>query len=171
MVEREILSTPDADKRWSGQVQPVLNSYLRKVGIVSADVRARWVAHIVAQLQSQIGEIAADDIVEQAVERLRDAIDARLASVANLDPVRDGREIAAILVVLQNEKYADLVNTLFANCDAEAEIAPMVRDQLHRAVADNRPRPIPEQAAINMPIQSIKLRPLNPFHWLFRASR
>jgi hypothetical protein len=169
MAEREVLIPPDADTRWVCEVQPVLDAYLRKVGIVSADVRSRWVARIVQELQAHIGEIAADDIVEQAVERLRDAVDARLAMVANLDPLRDGREIAGMLVVLQDEKYADLVGALFA--DSDGELAPMVREQLRRAVAADRPRPIPADATIEFPTQIIELRSLNPLHWLFRASR
>ncbi|HEY6132197.1 MAG TPA: hypothetical protein VIV27_09265 [Halioglobus sp.] len=169
MAEREKLSTHEADRSWSGQVQAVLDSYLGKIGIVSAEVRSRWAAHIIAQLQLQIGEFAADDIVEQAVERLRAAIDARLATVANLDPLRDGKEIASILVVLQDEKYAELVNSLFENCDADD--APLAQQQLRLAVAANRPYPVPDDAPINMPIQGIQLRPLNPLHWLFREPR
>ncbi len=169
MAEREILSPLDADMSWAAEVRPVLDSYLRKIGIVSADVRSRWVARIVCELQTHIGEIAADDVVEQAVERLRDTIDARLAMAANLDPLRDGREIAGMLVVLQDEKHADLVNALFA--DGDAELAPMVREQLRRAVAADCPRPVPRDALIDFPTQVIQLRSMNPLHWLFRRGR
>ncbi len=154
---------------WIGAVQPVLDTYLRKVGIESAGVRSRWVANIVSELQVRIGEIPVDDIVEQAVERLRDAIDARLSMVANLDPLRDDREIAGILVVLQDEKHVDLVNALFA--DVDGEVAPVVREQLCKAVTADSPRPVPEDALIEFPTQVIQLRSLNPLHWLFRASR
>ena len=169
MAEREVLIPPDADTGWVCEVQPVLDAYLRKVGIVSADVRSRWVTSIVAELQVRIGEIAADDIVEQAVERLRDAVDARLAMAANLDPLRDGREIAGMLVVLQDEKHAELVNALFADCDAE--VAPLVSAQLRRAVAAGCPRPVPRDALIAFPTQLIQLRSMNPLHWLFRRGR
>lgn len=162
------MSSLDADMNWAGEVRPVLDTYLRKVGIESADARSRWVEHIVAGLQVHIGEIAIDDIVEQAVERLRDTIDARLAMIAELDPLRDGREIAGILVVLQDEKYADLVNALFADCTAE--VAPVVREQLRRAVNADRPRPVPGDARIEFPTQLIQLRSMNPLH-LFRGSR
>jgi hypothetical protein len=154
---------------WAARVQPVLDTYLRKVGIESADVRSRWVAHIVSGLEVHIGEIAADDIVELAVERLRDTIDARLAMAAGLDPLRDGREIAGILVVLQDKRRADLVNALFADCDGE--VAPGVREQLRMAVTTERPRPVPEDAPTEFPPQIIQLRSLNPLHWLFRESR
>lgn len=147
----------------------MLDTYLRKVGIVSVDVRSRWVARIVSELQAHSGEIAADDIVEQAVERLRQTIDARLAQVADLDPLRDGREIAGMLVVLQDVKYADLLNALFADC--AAEVAPTVREQLRRAVAAKRPRPVPEDAPTEFPTQVIQLRSLNPLHWVFRRGR
>ena len=159
----------DADMAWAAEVQSVLDTYLRKVGIVSGDVRSRWVASIVARLQVRIEEIAADDIVEQAVERMRDAVDARLALVANLDPLHDDREIAGILVVLQDKKHVDLVSALFA--DSDGEVTPLVREQLRRAVAAERPRPVPKDALIEFPTQVIQLRSLNPLHWLFRASR
>ena len=168
MAEREVLSPLDADMSWTGEVQPVLDTYLRKAGVVSAEVRSRWVARIVSGLQVRIGEIAVDDIVEQAVERLRNALDARLAMIVNLDPIRDGSEIAGILVVLQDEKHAGLVNALFEDCDAE--VAPVVREQLRMAVAADRPRPVPEDARIEFPTQVIQLRSLNPLHWLFRES-
>jgi hypothetical protein len=154
---------------WAAKVQPVLDTYLRKVGIESADARSRWVASIVFELQGHIGEIAADDIVEQAVERLRDNIDARLAMVTGLDPLRDGREIAGILVVLQDKRHADLVNALFADCDGE--VAPVVREQLRTSVAAEHPRPVPEDALTEIPTQLIELRSLNPLRWLFRESR
>ena len=63
MAEREVLSPLDADMSWTGEVQPVLDTYLRKAGVVSAEVRSRWVARIVSGLQVRIGEIAVDDIV------------------------------------------------------------------------------------------------------------
>jgi len=163
------LSHLDVDMSWADDVRPVLDTYLRKIGIVSADVRSRWVADIVCELQAHIGEIPADDIVEQAVERLREAIDARLAQAANLDPLRDRREIAGMLVVLQDEKHADLVNVLFADCDAE--LAPMVSEQLRSAVAAGCPRPVPRDALIDFPTQVIQLRSMNPVHWLFRRGR
>jgi acyl transferase domain-containing protein len=169
MAEREILRPLDEDISWAAEASTVLDTYLRKVGIVSADVRSRWVARIVQELQAHIGEIAADDFVEQAVERLRQTIAARLAKVAGLDPSRDGREIAGMLVVLQDVKYADLVSALFADCDAE--VAPMVREQLRRAVAAERPRPVPKDALTEFPTQVIQLRSLNPLHWLFRRGR
>jgi len=163
------LSPLNADMSWADGVRPVLDTYLRKIGIVSADVRSRWVGCIVCELQSHIGEIPADDIVEQAVERLREAIDVRLAQAANLDPLRDRREIAGMLVVLQDEKHADLVNALFADCDAE--VAPMMSEQLRRAVAAGCPRPVPDDALLDFPTQLIQLRSMNPVHWLFRRWR
>ena len=163
------MSPLNADMSWAAEVRPVLDTYLHKVGIASADVRSRWVARIVCGLQAHIGEIAADDIVEQAVERLRETIVARLARIANLDPLRDRREIAGMLVVLQDEKDTDLVNALFADCDAE--VAPMVSEQLRRAVAAGCPRPVPKDALTDFPTQLIQLRSMNPLHWLLRGRR
>jgi hypothetical protein len=169
MVEGEILSPPDADMNLAGEVYPVLDSYLRKVGIVSAEIRSRWVAHVLSGLQMHIGEFSADDIVEQAVERMRDALDVRLARVANLDPINERREIAGIWVVLLEDRYADLMNALFD--DSDVVVDPQLRDQLRTAIAADRPRPVREDAPLDMPLQTIELRHLNPLRWLFRASR
>lgn len=154
---------------WLGEAQPVLDSYLRKLGITSADVRSRWVAHVLAGQQLHIGEYAAGDIVEQAVESLRDAIDARLARIANLDLMHDGKEIASILVVLQEAQNAALVNTLFQ--DFAVTIDPEVRAQLRAAIASDRPRPVRADAPLSMPVQEIELRPLNPRRWFRRGAR
>jgi hypothetical protein len=169
VAEGEILSSLEADVSWVDDVRPVLDTYLRKVGMVSADLRSRWVARILSGLQAHMGNIAPDDILEQAIERLRESLNAKLALVANLDPLRDGREIAGMLVVLQDEKYADLVNALFGDWDAE--LAPMVRERLRRAVAADCPRPVPSDAPLEFPTQVIQLRTMNPLRWLFRRGR
>jgi len=163
------LSAADRSASWLSEAQPVLDSYLRKMGIVSADLRSRWVAHVLAGLQLHIGEYAADDIVEQAVEGLRDAIDSRLARIANLDLMHDRREIAGILVVLQEERNADLVNFLFQ--DFAVTVDPEARAMLRAAMANDRPRPVRADAPMAMPMQEIALRPLNPLRWLRRGAR
>jgi hypothetical protein len=163
------LSAAERSASWLSEAQPVLDSYLRKMGIVSADLRSRWVAHVLAGLQLHIGEYAADDIVEQAVEGLRDAIDSRLARIANLDLIHDRREIAGILVVLQEERNADLVNSLFQ--DFAVTVDPEARAMLRAAMANDRPRPVRADAPMAMPMQEIALRPLNPLRWLRRGAR
>ena len=168
-MEREVLNASDSSASWLNDAQPVLDTYLRKIGIASADLRSRWVAHVLAGLQLNIGEYAADDFVEQAIEGLRDAIDARLARIANLDIVHDRREIAGILVVLQEEQHAALVNTLFQ--DFGLTVDPEVRAQLRAAIASDRPRPVRTDAPLSMPVQEIQLRPMNPLRWLRRGAR
>ena len=163
------MSAAERSASWLSEAQPVLDSYLRKMGIVSADLRSRWVAHVLARLQLHIGEYAADDIVEQAVEGLRDAIDSRLARIANLDLIHDRREIAGILVVLQEERNADLVNFLFQ--DFAVTVDPEARAMLRAAMANDRPRPVRADAPMAMPMQEIALRPLNPLRWLRRGAR
>ncbi len=163
------MNTPDADLTWQSEAQPVLDSYLRKIGIASAEIRARWVAHVFSGLQLHIQKFAADDIVEQAVERLREAIDTRLARVANLDPLDQPREIAGMLVVLQEEKHTDLMHALFADC--EGPVAPQLREQLRSAVACDLPRPVRGDAPLDMPLQSIELRSINPLRYLPRVWR
>ena len=162
------MSAADSSASWLGEAQPVLDSYLCKLGIASADLRSRWVAHVLAGLQLHIGEYAADDIVEQAVEGMRDAIDTRLARIANLDLMHDRREIAGIIVVLQEEQNAALVNTLFQ--DFAVTVDPEVRAQLRAALARDRPRPVRADAPLNMPLQAIALRPMNPLRWFRRGA-
>jgi hypothetical protein len=169
-VEREILSTPDPEVNWPSGLTDLLDSYLRKVGIVDANVRARWVAQVLSGLTLHIGEFAADDIVELAVERLRDAVYTRLAKVANLNPIREGNEIAAVLVVLQDARYANLIDAVFENCESE-EVPPEVREQLRVAVEAGRPRPVPVDAPLEVPIQRIELPSLSPLRRVFGGPR
>lgn len=164
------MNTLTADLTWQHKAQPVLNSYLRKVGINSPDSRARWVEHVLSGLQDNVEQYAADEIVEQAVERLRIAIDTRLAQLADLDPLQDRRKIAAMLVVLQEEKHNDLMHTLFA--DYDGPINPALRAQLLSAVTADLPQPVREDARVDMPVQTIELRPINPLRrLLLRLSR
>ena len=163
------MNTTAADLTWQSEAQSVLDSYLCKIGIESSEIRSRWVAHVLSALQAQIGKYAADDIVEQAVERLRNAIDARLAKIADLDPVRERREIAGVLVVLQKEKNADLLHTLFADCDGP--IDSQMREQLFSTVIPELPRPVRADARVDMPVQAIELRSINPLRRLVRAFR
>jgi len=169
-VEREILNTSTADLAWQHKAQPVLNGYLRKVGINSPDARARWIAHVLDALQDDVDKHAADEIVELAVERLRTAIDTRLAQLADLDPLHDSRKIAGMLVALQEEKHNDLMHTLFA--DYEGPVDPALREQLLKAVSADLPQPVCADARVHMPEQAIELRPLNPLRrLLLRLSR
>lgn len=158
MGEREILSTPEASLQWQRELKPILNAYLRRVGISSPEVRARWVEHVLAGLQMHLEEFAAADIAEQAVERLRDAIEARLARLTNLDPVRERRAVAGILALLGDKRYSALVNRLFE--DNKTSLDPEVRAQLLDAIARDRPRPLPAPAPLAMPTQEIQLRSL-----------
>ncbi len=164
------MNTLAADLTWQHKAQPVLNSYLRTVGINSPDARARWIAHVLSGLQDDVEKYAADEIVEQAVERLRTAIDTRLAGIAGLDPAHARREIAGMLVVLQEEKHDGLVHTLFA--DYGGPIDPALREQLLSAVTADLPQPVREDARLDMPVQTIELRPINPLRrLLLRLSR
>jgi hypothetical protein len=158
MGEREPLSTPDAGVNWQRMLKPVLNAYLRRIGISSPEIRAGWVEHVLLGMQMRLEEFSADDITEQAVERLRDAIDARVARLTNLDPVHERREIAGVLALLGNKRYADLASSVFE--DYGSAVDPDVREQLHAAIARDRPRPLPAPAPLAMPTQTIQLRSL-----------
>jgi hypothetical protein len=163
------LNTFTADLAWQHNAQPVLDSYLRKVGITSPDSRARWIAHVLAQLHDLVEKYAADELVEQAVERLRTCIDSRLATIADLDPQHDRRKLAGMLVVLQEEKHHDLMHTLFTECDGPVD--PALRAQLYNAVTADLPQPAREDARLEMPIQTIELRSINPLRRLWRLFR
>lgn len=171
MVEAENVNTPvstsDAVMHWQSELQPLLDDYLCKIGMQSSELRARWVAHVLAGLHLNSGEFAADDIVEQAVEKMRDAVDTRLALVGNFDRVHERREIAGALAVLQKDHHTDLVDALFREFN-NTEIAEL-RGRLHDAIRNERPRPVPPDARLAMPTQPIELRVLNPLRRLFGA--
>lgn len=169
MGERKALSKPDAGITWQSELQPLLDTYLCRVGIESPEVRARWVTPVINGLQMHLEEFAPADIAEQAVERLRDAIDARLGRLTNLDPVHERREIAGILALLGEQRYAGLVNSLFE--DYAGAVDPEVRAQLHDAIARDRPRPVPADAPLAMPIQTIELRSISALLRRLRTGR
>jgi len=158
MGEREALSEATTSAGWQRELKPVLNAYLRRVGISSPETRGRWVEYVLGGMQMHLEEFSPDDIKEQAVERLRDAVDARLARLTGLDAVLDRREIAGILALLGDKRYAALANSLFE--DYGAAVDPEVRAQLHDAIARDRPRPVPAPAPLAMPEQVIELRSL-----------
>ncbi|MEZ5571290.1 MAG: hypothetical protein R3E64_04625 [Halioglobus sp.] len=160
------MSAPHTGMHWQRDLQPLLDDYLRKIGLHSTQARMRWVAHVLAGLHLHVGEFAEDDIVEQAVEHLRDAIDARLALLVDLDRVHQRHELAAVLAVLQNEEYADLVNALFQDFENTGD--PHLQKALRSAILADKPQPVPPDAPLSMPTQTIELRSLrHPF----RASR
>lgn len=151
---------------WRGDVTGLLDNYLARMGVVSAAVRSRWGAAVVESLVADQAGIAADDIREEAVERLRDAIRARLATLGNIDPVRERREIARRLLVLQAQRNSELLNAIFA--DTAAIAGGTLAVQLDAALAAAAPCPVPPEAPLAMPVQVIELRPLNPlrfFRW------
>ena len=75
-----------------------------------------------------------------------------------------------MLVVLQEEKHNDLMHTLFA--DYDGPINPALRAQLLSAVTADLPQPVREDARVDMPVQTIELRPINPLRrLLLRLSR
>jgi hypothetical protein len=163
------LNTITADLTWQHEAKPVLESYLRKIGITSPDSRARWIAHVLGGLQDHVEKYAADEIVEQAVERLRTCIDTRLAQIADLDPQHERRKLAGMLVVLQDDKHYDLLHTLFTDFDGPVD--PALRERLRNAVTADLPQPVRADARLDMPIQTIELRPLNPLRRLLGSSR
>lgn len=160
------MSEPDAGSTWQIELRPLLDAYLHRVGIESAEVRARWMAHVFLGLQMHLEEFVEDDYVEQAVERLRQLIDARLARVTNLDPVHQRGEIAGVLALLGMGRYAALVNSLFE--DYAFAIDPAVRAQLLHAIAIDRPQPVPRDAPLAMPTQTVRLRSARSLRRLFR---
>jgi hypothetical protein len=162
-----IVSTPDAVMHWQSELQPLLDDYLRRIGMQSSDLRARWIAHVLAGLHLNSGEFAADDLVEQAVEKMRDAVDTRLALVADFDRVHERREIAGALAVLQKEQHTGLLDSLFREF-TNTELGEL-RGKLRDAIRNERPRPVPSEAPLAMPTQAIELRVLNPLRRLFGA--
>ena len=143
---------------WRSDVEGLLDDYLARMGIVSGADRARWVERVVETLQADAGQISADDIGEEAVERMRDLVRARLAALGDIDPVLGRHEIARRLVVLQEKENAGLMNAIFSNTDAAMDQALLGR--LGAALAAGAPRPAPPEAPLEMPLQVIELRQL-----------
>ena len=160
MAQGGVLNKPDLEPQWEAAVAPLLDSYLCAVGILSGNVRSRWVEYVLQGLRLGIGNIAAHDIPEEAIERLRDALDVRLATIAELDPIRERRQIAAMLVVMQDQKHADLLNNVFEAPDLAT--TPELRERLRVTFAAERPIPLPADAPLDMPVQTIAVRSLNP---------
>jgi hypothetical protein len=158
MGERETLIAPDAGVNWQRRLKPLLNTYLRRLGISSAEIRTGWVEHVLLELQLHQEDISSEDILQLAVEWLRELIDARLARMTNLDPVHERREIAGVLALLGDPRYAGLANSVFE--DYGSDVDPEVRAQLLEAIARDRPRSQPPAAPLAMPTQTIRLRSL-----------
>ncbi len=156
MGEREALSAPDAGVNWQRELLPVLHAYLRQVGVASPEARAGWVAHVLLGMQMHLEEFAADDVREQAIERVRETIDARLARFTDLHPERDRREIAGILAMLGDPRHEGLAEKVFA--EHGSAVDPATRSQLLDAITRDRPRPLPPPAPLAMPVQTIELR-------------
>ena len=149
-------------------VRSLLDNYLLEMGLRSGTVRRLWVERVVEMLQSQSVEIAPDDVSEEAVERLGNLIEARLADAAPFDPASRTADIARTLVVLQQERHGDLLNALFS--DPAGEIDEPLRERLRNSVAAAAPWPAPEEAPLEMPVQLIELRTLHGPWRTFRRS-
>jgi len=154
---------------WRERVTTLLDSYLCASGISAAATRSRWIRRVVDDLMMRAEQLASEDMLEEAVEHMRDLIEARVAMVCNYDPARQQREIAHVLVVLLNEKYADCLNLLFECSEADVTaIDTGMIEKLRSAIATSVPVPVPPLAPMAMPVQAIELRSIIPLRRLFR---
>jgi hypothetical protein len=167
--KREALNEVVASGEWQDRVKALLESYLREFGIISESVRVRWISRVVDYLATRTELVAMDDILEEAVEHMQDLIEARVAMLSHLDPVREQKQIAQMLVVLLNEKNADCLNRLFERSDSDAD--PETQERLRQAMASSMLIPVPQDAPMEMPVQNIELRSINPLRRLFGPAR
>lgn len=156
VAEGEALNAADLSPQWRDDVEALLDDYLVKMGIVSGALRFRWIERVVESLQADAWQISAGDIGEEAVERMRDQIRARLAALGDIDPVLGRHEIARRLVVLQGKENSGLLNAIFSDTDAAMDLALLER--LGAALAAGAPRPTPPESPLDMPVQAIELR-------------
>jgi hypothetical protein len=162
------LSDSVTNREWQDKVKTLLENYLLEFGLRSEATRTYWINCVIDDLATRAELVATEDILEEAVEQMRDLIEARVALVSNHDPLREHKEIAQIIVVLLNEKNADCLNKLFepGRPDGESEVLERLRDQL----ATSMPIPVPEEVPLVMPVQAIELRSINPLRRLFGRS-
>jgi hypothetical protein len=88
--------------------------------------------------------------------------------ISKHDPAREHKEIAQILVLLLKEKNADCLNKLFEHSEPDGDLEML--EHLRQACDTSLPIPVPEEAPMAMPVQTIELRPINPLRRLFRRS-
>ena len=160
------VNTTTAD--WHARVHALLDSYLCALGISAAHTRSCWIQRVVDELALRTGQLASEDLLEVAVEHMRDLVEARIARVCNFDPARQHREIAQVLVVLLNAKHVDCLNLLFDCSEADVSaMAPARIERLRSAVAASLPVAEPPPAPMAMPVQALELRSINPLRRLF----
>jgi hypothetical protein len=162
----ETLSTVSASSEWPDKVRALLDSYLREFGLSSEVTRARWINRVVDELAMRTELVATEDILEEAVEHMRDLIEARVAMLGNHDPAREHKEIAQIMVQLLNEINADCLNRLFEHSEADDDFEAL--EHLCHDLVTALPVAVPPEAPLLMPVQTIGLRTINPLRRLFR---
>jgi uncharacterized protein (DUF2267 family) len=168
MEKGETLNGADTSSEWPDKVRALLDSYLCEFGLSSEATRARWIGRVVDDLATR-DKLVAEDILEEAVEQMRDLIEARIAMVSNYDPAHEHKEIAQIMVLLLNEKNADCLNSLFESSEPEGDFEQT--ECLRQILASSLPIAVPDEAPLAMPVQTIELRSINPLRRLFGRAR
>jgi hypothetical protein len=165
----ETLSIADAPGDWPDKVKALLDTYLCEFGLNSNATRAHWINRVVDDLATRTELVATEDILEEAVEQMRDLIQARIALFSNHDPAREHKQIAQIMVLLLNEKNSACLNKLFQYSEASGDVEML--EQLRHGCDTSLLIPVPEEAPLAMPVQAIELRSINPLRRLFGRAR
>jgi nucleotide-binding universal stress UspA family protein len=160
VAEGRALKQAEATIDWQSRVRNLLDTYLKKFGISSEQTRQRWTDRVIADLKARSEDVPCEDISEEAIEHLRDLIDARLARIGAFDPVQEQSEIARNLVALLNKKHADTLNSFFEHIETHEDGATL--EALRQTLAASLPTPMPPEAPLPMPEQTIALRSLIP---------
>jgi len=168
MEKGETLSETGTSSDWPDKVKALLDTYLCEFGLDSEATRARWINRVVEDLATRAELVATEDILEEAVEQMRDLIEARIAMISNHDPAREHKEIAQIMVLLLKEKNTGCLNKLFEHSEPDADLEML--EHIRQACDASLPIPVPEEAPLAMPVQTIELRSINPLRRLFGRS-
>jgi hypothetical protein len=160
VAEGRALKQPEAANDWQSRVRNLLDIYLKKFGISSELTRQQWTDRVITDLKARSEDVACEDITEEAIELLRDLIDARMAGIGAFDPVQEQSEIARQLVALLNKKHAASLNSYFEHIETHEDSATL--ETLRQTLAASLPTPMPPEAPLPMPEQTIALRSISP---------
>jgi hypothetical protein len=159
VAEGRALKQAEATIDWQSRVRNLLDHYLKKFGISSALTRQKWTDRVITGLKARSEDVACEDIYEEAIEQLRDLIDARLAKIGAYDPAQEQSEIARNLVALLNKKHAETLNRFFEHIETHEDSDTL--ETLRRTLAGSLPVPTPPEAPLPMPEQRIDLRSIS----------
>jgi hypothetical protein len=168
MEKREALTEAAKSIELQAKVEALLDDYLYEFGLSSKVTRGCWIKRVIDDLATLADPVASEDILEQAVEYMRDLIEARVAMVCCRNQAREHKEIAQTMLLLLKDKYADCRQKLFECSEPDLDLETL--EHVRQTLTASSPIPVPPLMPLIVPVQTIELRSLNPLRWLFRRS-